>query len=127
MEMPVVLGWAAWEVRNCSVRTGPAGPRENSLRTSPFGFGSGSCGPQMHSLEGSAGDTMLRDMGPGGGGAVCRIPSTPLGFLRQAIYKLKKACRVEVEADQQGQLLTPEEVVDRIFLLVDENGDGNRG
>lgn len=26
---------------------------------------------------------------------------------------------------EQGQLLTPEEVVDRIFLLVDENGDGN--
>nr|XP_004649557.1 guanylyl cyclase-activating protein 2 [Jaculus jaculus] len=39
----------------------------------------------------------------------------------EAIYKLKKACRVEVES---GQLLTPEEVVDRIFLLVDENGDG---
>lgn len=49
----------------------------------------------------------------------------PLGFLWQAIYKLKKACRVETEAEQQGQLLTPEEVVDRIFLLVDENGDGN--
>lgn len=46
------------------------------------------------------------------------------GFLSQAIYKLKKACRVEEEAEQQGQLLTPEEVVDRIFLLVDENGDG---
>ncbi|XP_025781819.1 guanylyl cyclase-activating protein 2 [Puma concolor] len=42
----------------------------------------------------------------------------------EAIYKLKKACRVEEEAEQQGQLLTPEEVVDRIFLLVDENGDG---
>ncbi|KAM7137225.1 guanylyl cyclase-activating protein 2 [Molossus nigricans] len=42
----------------------------------------------------------------------------------EAIYKLKKACRVEPEAGQQGQLLTPEEVVDRIFLLVDENGDG---
>ncbi|XP_040499353.1 guanylyl cyclase-activating protein 2 [Ursus americanus] len=41
----------------------------------------------------------------------------------EAIYKLKKACRVEVESEQ-GQLLTPEEVVDRIFLLVDENGDG---
>lgn len=51
----------------------------------------------------------------------------PLGFLWQAIYKLKKACRVEMDAEQQGQLLTPEEVVDRIFLLVDENGDGNRG
>ncbi|MBW02882.1 Guanylyl cyclase-activating protein 2, partial [Eschrichtius robustus] len=29
-----------------------------------------------------------------------------------------------MEAEQQGELLTPEEVVDRIFLLVDENGDG---
>ncbi|KAI5936093.1 guanylyl cyclase-activating protein 2 [Manis javanica] len=42
----------------------------------------------------------------------------------EAVYKLKKACRVGTEAEQQGQLLTPEEVVDRIFLLVDENGDG---
>ena len=50
-----------------------------------------------------------------------------LGFFPQAIYKLKKACRVEMESEQQGQLLTPEEVVDRIFLLVDENGDGNGG
>ncbi|XP_055262411.1 guanylyl cyclase-activating protein 2 [Moschus berezovskii] len=43
----------------------------------------------------------------------------------ESIYKLKKACSVEMEAEQQGKLLTPEEVVDRIFLLVDENGDGN--
>lgn len=49
------------------------------------------------------------------------------GFLPQAIYRLKKACRVEMEAEQHGQLLTPEEVVDRIFLLVDENGDGKGG
>ncbi|KAF5929719.1 guanylyl cyclase-activating protein 2 [Diceros bicornis minor] len=42
----------------------------------------------------------------------------------EAIYKLKKACSVETEAQQQSQLLTPEEVVDKIFLLVDENGDG---
>ncbi|XP_022437162.1 guanylyl cyclase-activating protein 2 [Monodon monoceros] len=42
----------------------------------------------------------------------------------ESIYKLKKACRVEMEAEWQGKLLTPEEVVDRIFLLVDENGDG---
>ncbi|KAM8777139.1 guanylyl cyclase-activating protein 2 [Rhynchonycteris naso] len=42
----------------------------------------------------------------------------------EAIYKLKKACRVETEGGQQGQLLTPEEVVDRIFLLVDVNRDG---
>ncbi|XP_004590422.1 guanylyl cyclase-activating protein 2 [Ochotona princeps] len=41
----------------------------------------------------------------------------------QSIYRLKKACRVDLQEDQ-GQLLTPEEVVDRIFLLVDENGDG---
>uniref|UniRef100_A0A8C6IK28 Guanylyl cyclase-activating protein 2 n=1 Tax=Mus spicilegus TaxID=10103 RepID=A0A8C6IK28_MUSSI len=42
----------------------------------------------------------------------------------EAIYKLKKACRAELDLEHQGQLLTPEEVVDRIFLLVDENGDG---
>ncbi|XP_021577588.2 guanylyl cyclase-activating protein 2 isoform X1 [Ictidomys tridecemlineatus] len=42
----------------------------------------------------------------------------------EVIYKLKKACRVETETEQQGQMLTPEEVVDRIFYLVDENGDG---
>ncbi|MBZ3870203.1 Guanylyl cyclase-activating protein 2 [Sciurus carolinensis] len=42
----------------------------------------------------------------------------------EAIYKLKKACRVDTEMEQQGQMLTPEEVVDRIFQLVDENGDG---
>ncbi|XP_007529799.1 guanylyl cyclase-activating protein 2 [Erinaceus europaeus] len=41
----------------------------------------------------------------------------------EAIYKLKKACRIETEGEQY-QMLTPEEVVDRIFLLVDENGDG---
>lgn len=44
----------------------------------------------------------------------------------QSIYRLKKACRVDLQ-EEQGQLLTPEEVVDRIFLLVDENGDGKRG
>ncbi|XP_023068573.1 guanylyl cyclase-activating protein 2 [Piliocolobus tephrosceles] len=41
----------------------------------------------------------------------------------EGIYQLKKACRRELQTEQ-GQLLTPEEVVDRIFLLVDENGDG---
>ncbi|XP_010332162.1 guanylyl cyclase-activating protein 2 [Saimiri boliviensis] len=41
----------------------------------------------------------------------------------EGIYQLKKACRRELQSEQ-GQLLTPEEVVDRIFLLVDENGDG---
>uniref|UniRef100_A0A5F8AJB8 Guanylyl cyclase-activating protein 2 n=1 Tax=Macaca mulatta TaxID=9544 RepID=A0A5F8AJB8_MACMU len=44
----------------------------------------------------------------------------------EGIYQLKKACRRELQTEQ-GQLLTPEEVVDRIFLLVDENGDGKRG
>ncbi|XP_001508360.1 guanylyl cyclase-activating protein 2 [Ornithorhynchus anatinus] len=41
-----------------------------------------------------------------------------------SIYQLKKACRVEMEADEHIPLLSPEEVVDRIFLLVDENSDG---
>nr|AAD47279.1 guanylate cyclase-activating protein 2 [Homo sapiens] len=41
----------------------------------------------------------------------------------EGIYQLKKACRRELQTEQD-QLLTPEEVVDRIFLLVDENGDG---
>ncbi|XP_054836478.1 guanylyl cyclase-activating protein 2 [Eublepharis macularius] len=40
----------------------------------------------------------------------------------EAIYKLKKICQPEEETD--APRLTPEEVVDRIFLLVDENGDG---
>lgn len=56
---------------------------------------------------------------------MCRVLWIPPGSLPQSIYKLKKACRVEMEAEWQGKLLTPEEVVDRIFLLVDENGDGN--
>uniref|UniRef100_G1QXZ8 Guanylyl cyclase-activating protein 2 n=1 Tax=Nomascus leucogenys TaxID=61853 RepID=G1QXZ8_NOMLE len=43
----------------------------------------------------------------------------------EGIYQLKKACRRELQTEQ-GQLLTPEEVVDRIFLLVDENGDQRR-
>ncbi|NXN17486.1 GUC1B protein, partial [Indicator maculatus] len=40
----------------------------------------------------------------------------------ESIYKLKQVCRAEVE--ERTPLLTPEEVVDRIFQLVDENGDG---
>ncbi|KAJ1138458.1 hypothetical protein NDU88_004842 [Pleurodeles waltl] len=40
----------------------------------------------------------------------------------ESIYNLKKICRQE--RDDRIPLLTPEEVVDRIFLLVDENGDG---
>ncbi|PKU35475.1 guanylyl cyclase-activating protein 2 [Limosa lapponica baueri] len=42
-----------------------------------------------------------------------------------SIYKLKKVCRSEVE--ERTPLLTPEEVVDRIFQLVDENGDDQAG
>ncbi|XP_009074418.1 PREDICTED: guanylyl cyclase-activating protein 2 [Acanthisitta chloris] len=40
----------------------------------------------------------------------------------ESIYKLKKVCWSE--AEERTPLLTPEEVVDRIFQLVDENGDG---
>ncbi|XP_004739966.1 guanylyl cyclase-activating protein 2 [Mustela nigripes] len=53
-----------------------------------------------------------------------RIDRQELLDIVEAIYKLKKACRVEMECERQGQMLTPEEVVDRIFLLLDENGDG---
>ncbi|XP_069489394.1 guanylyl cyclase-activating protein 2 [Ambystoma mexicanum] len=40
----------------------------------------------------------------------------------ESIYNLKKICHQE--RDDRTPLLTPEEVVDRIFQLVDENGDG---
>lgn len=40
----------------------------------------------------------------------------------QSIYRLKKACHGEL--DEECNLLTPDQVVDRIFELVDENGDG---
>lgn len=40
----------------------------------------------------------------------------------ESIYNLKKICREE--RDDRSPLLTPEEVVERIFQLVDENGDG---
>lgn len=40
----------------------------------------------------------------------------------QSIYRLKRVCWSDVE--DRTPLLTPEEVVDRIFQLVDENGDG---
>uniref|UniRef100_A0A8C6QLJ1 Guanylate cyclase activator 1B n=1 Tax=Nannospalax galili TaxID=1026970 RepID=A0A8C6QLJ1_NANGA len=47
---------------------------------------------------------------PWGGGGLRRVcQNRQVLSLWQAIYKLKKAC-------QPGQLLTPEEVVDRIFL-----------
>ncbi|XP_051664628.1 guanylyl cyclase-activating protein 2 isoform X1 [Manacus candei] len=39
-----------------------------------------------------------------------------------SIYRLKRACWSDTE--DRTPLLTPEEVVDRIFELVDENGDG---
>ncbi|XP_056416800.1 guanylyl cyclase-activating protein 2 [Hyla sarda] len=50
------------------------------------------------------------------------IDKTELLEIVESIYNLKKVCR-------QGQedripLLSPEQVVDRIFQLVDENGDG---
>lgn len=35
---------------------------------------------------------------------------------------MKKACHGEL--DEECNLLTPDQVVDRIFELVDENGDG---
>ncbi|NXO87987.1 GUC1B protein, partial [Sitta europaea] len=41
----------------------------------------------------------------------------------ESIYRLKKVCWSEAE-EERTPLLTPEEVVDRIFQLVDENGDG---
>lgn len=43
-------------------------------------------------------------------------------FHFQSIYRLKKACHGEL--DEDCILLTPDQVVDRIFELVDENGDG---
>ncbi|XP_070605015.1 guanylyl cyclase-activating protein 2 isoform X1 [Erythrolamprus reginae] len=43
-------------------------------------------------------------------------------FPPQAIYSIKEACKSEEERAIPG--LTPEEVVERIFLVVDENGDG---
>lgn len=64
--------------------------------------------------------------GTKGHGSLRVCQRNPALSLWQAIYKLKKACRAELDLEHQGQLLTPEEVVDRIFLLVDENGDGKR-
>ncbi|XP_063063858.1 guanylyl cyclase-activating protein 2 [Engraulis encrasicolus] len=40
----------------------------------------------------------------------------------EAIYRMKKACHGEL--DEECNLLTPDQVVERIFELVDENGDG---
>ncbi|GCC43658.1 hypothetical protein chiPu_0027787, partial [Chiloscyllium punctatum] len=50
------------------------------------------------------------------------IDKTELLEIVESIYRLKKACHQESE--EGSVLLTPEEVVDRIFQLVDENGDG---
>ncbi|OCT91577.1 hypothetical protein XELAEV_18014636mg [Xenopus laevis] len=40
----------------------------------------------------------------------------------EPIYNLKKACRQG--QDERTPLLSPEDIVERIFQLVDENGDG---
>ncbi|XP_033006917.1 guanylyl cyclase-activating protein 2 [Lacerta agilis] len=40
----------------------------------------------------------------------------------ESIYRLKQVC--QPDEDRGAPRLTPEEVVDRIFQLVDENGDG---
>ncbi|XP_072853305.1 guanylyl cyclase-activating protein 2 [Pogona vitticeps] len=50
------------------------------------------------------------------------IDKTELLEIVECIYKLKKVCQPEEEAGRPR--LSPEEVVDRIFQLVDENGDG---
>ncbi|XP_075052334.1 guanylyl cyclase-activating protein 2 [Mixophyes fleayi] len=50
------------------------------------------------------------------------IDKTELLEIVESIYNLKKVCRQG--QDDRSPLLSPEEVVERIFLLVDENGDG---
>ncbi|XP_005987720.1 guanylyl cyclase-activating protein 2 [Latimeria chalumnae] len=50
------------------------------------------------------------------------IDKTELLEIVESIYRLKKACRQERE--DGTPLLSPEQVVERIFQLVDENGDG---
>ncbi|XP_078111637.1 guanylyl cyclase-activating protein 2 [Sander vitreus] len=50
------------------------------------------------------------------------IDKTELLEIVESIYRLKKACHGELDKD--CLLLTPDQVVDRIFELVDENGDG---
>ncbi|KAL7397834.1 hypothetical protein ABVT39_000285 [Epinephelus coioides] len=50
------------------------------------------------------------------------IDKTELLEIVESIYRLKKACHGEL--DEECHLLTPDQVVDRIFELVDENGDG---
>ncbi|XP_069798359.1 guanylyl cyclase-activating protein 2 isoform X2 [Narcine bancroftii] len=51
------------------------------------------------------------------------IDKTELLEIVESIYRLKKACHEVL--DDGVPLLSPEEVVDRIFDLVDENGDGH--
>lgn len=50
------------------------------------------------------------------------IDKTELLEIVESIYNLKKVCRQG--QDDRIPLLSPEQVVDRIFQLVDENGDG---
>ncbi|KAG8450904.1 hypothetical protein GDO86_003248 [Hymenochirus boettgeri] len=50
------------------------------------------------------------------------IDKTELLEIVESIYSLKKVCYQGHE--ERTPLLSPEEVVDRIFQLVDENGDG---
>ncbi|MGH0156148.1 UNVERIFIED_CONTAM: hypothetical protein FKN15_031196 [Acipenser sinensis] len=50
------------------------------------------------------------------------IDKTELLEIVEAIYRLKKACHGET--GDACLLLTPDQVVDRIFQLVDANGDG---
>ncbi|KFU84403.1 Guanylyl cyclase-activating protein 2, partial [Chaetura pelagica] len=52
------------------------------------------------------------------------IDKPELQEIVEAIYRLKKVCKSEEEEEDGTPLLTPEEVVDRIFQLVDANGDG---
>uniref|UniRef100_A0A8C7JPX3 Guanylyl cyclase-activating protein 2 n=1 Tax=Oncorhynchus kisutch TaxID=8019 RepID=A0A8C7JPX3_ONCKI len=50
------------------------------------------------------------------------IDKTELLEIVESIYRLKKACHGELDAE--CNVLTPDQVVNRIFELVDENGDG---
>lgn len=124
MEPQVASGWGGMCGQDPSLQVGQWDPEAHQCW-----FGPGSCGPRMDAqLGGSAGERKAVGLWVEGGAEFVG-PPTPLCLWLppQAIYKLKKACRGEGEAGQQGQLLTPEEVVDRIFLLVDTNGDGRRG
>lgn len=56
----------------------------------------------MYRLGGSAEDEV-----PGGVVQSVQGLWVSMASLPQSIYKLKKACSVEMEAEQQGKLLTP--------------------